>query len=185
MNRVDRAKDEVVRKVSHGLEGVSVSRDTILNTLSVIEQIFEMVLTHRLDEKDLTGLRPEHLVALGQVDTANGKHWEEMTAVERQQLKMQAAAKEYVTKVASIKTGTWMVYTPPNSSRAFRCKLAMVTDPGESYVFVNRFGLRVFEKKLNEFAHDMQKGYVKLLDSGVLFDRAMDNISDRLKKLAS
>lgn len=185
MNRVDRVKDEVVRKVSHGLEGVSVSRDTILNTLSVIEQIFEMVLTHRLDEKDLTGLRPEHLVALGQVDTANGKHWEEMTAVERQQLKMQAAAKEYVTKVASIKAGTWMVYTPPNSSRAFRCKLAMVTDPGESYVFVNRFGLRVFEKKLNEFAHDMQKGYVKLLDSGVLFDRAMDNISDRLKKLAS
>ena len=60
----------------------------------------------------------------------------------------------------------------------------MVTEPGESYVFVNRFGLRVFEKKLNEFAHDMQKGYVKLLESGVLFDRAMDNISDKLKKMA-
>ncbi len=185
MNRVDRVKDEVVRKVSHGLEGVSVSRDTVLNTLSIIEQIFEMVLTRRLAEEDLIGLRPEHLVALGQTDTANGKHWDEMTAVERQQMKMQAAAKEYVTKAASIRPGTWLVYTPPNSARTFRCKLAMVTDPGESYVFVNRFGLRVFEKKLNEFAHDIQKGYVKLLESGVLFDRAMDNISDRLKKLAS
>lgn len=184
MNRVDRVKDEVIRKVSNGLESVSISRDTILNTLSVIEQIFEMVLTRRLTEKDLTGMRPEHLVALGQVANAHGKDWEEMTAVERQQMKLQAAAKEYVTKASSIRSGTWMIYTPPNSARSFRCKLAMVTEPGESYVFVNRFGLRVFEKKLNEFAHDMQKGYVKLLESGVLFDRAMDNISDKLKKMA-
>jgi len=184
MNRVDRVKDEVVRKVSNGLEGVSVSRDTILNTLSIVEQIFEMVLTRRLTDKDLIGLRPEHLAALGQIANAQGKDWDDMTAVERQQLKMQAAAKEYVTKAGSIRAGTWMVYSPPNSPRAFRCKLAMVTEPGESYVFVNRFGLRVFEKKLNEFAHDLQKGYVKLLESGVLFDRAMDNISDKLKKMA-
>lgn len=185
MNRVDRVKDEVVRKVSNGLECVSVSHDTILNTLAMIEQIFEMVLTHRLEARELIGLRPDHLLALGQTEAANGKNWDDMTALERQKMKMQAATSEFLNRAASIRPGTWMMYTPPNSARGFRCKLAMITDPGETYVFVNRFGLRVFEKKLNDFAHDLQKGYVKPLDAGLLFDRAMDNISDRLKKLAS
>ena len=185
LNRVERLRDEVVRRVSHGLEGSSISRESVLNTLSVIEQTFELVIQQRLDESQLTGLLPEHLAALGQAPTAPGKSWEEMTAVERQQLKMQAAAQEYVAKANSLTPGVWVVYSPPNSPRSFRCKLAMITDPGESFVFVNRFGLRVFEKKLNEVAHDMQKGYVKLLESGMLFDRAMGNISGRLKKLAS
>lgn len=183
--RVERLRDEVIHKVSHGLEGGSISRESVLNTLSVIEQTFELVLQQRLDESQLTGLLPEHLAALGQAPTVPGKTWEDMTALERQQLKMQAAAQEYVAKANSMRPGTWVIYSPPNSPRTFRCKLAMITDPGESLVFVNRFGLRVFEKRVNEVAHDLQKGYVKLLDSGMLFDRAMGNISNRLKKLAS
>lgn len=185
LSRVERLRDEVMRKVSHGLEGGSISRESVLNTLSVIEQTFELVIQQRLDDAQLTGLKPEHLAALGQTPTAPGKTWEEMTAVERQQLKMQAAAQEFVTKANNLRPGTWVIYSPPNSPRTFRCKLAMITDPGDSLVFVNRFGLRVFEKRVNEVAHDLQKGYVKLLDSGVLFDRAMGNISNRLKKLAS
>ncbi|MEZ5507706.1 MAG: DUF1631 domain-containing protein [Gammaproteobacteria bacterium] len=185
LNRVDRLREEVLRKVTHGLEGSSIPRESILNTLSVIEQTFELVLQKRLDEANMIGLLPEHLAALGQGVAIPGKSWEEMTALERQRLKMQAAAQEYVSKASSLRPGTWVIYSPPNSPRTFRCKLAMVTDPGNSYVFVNRFGLRVFEKKLNEVAADLQKGYVKVLDSGVLFDRAMGNISERLKKLAS
>lgn len=185
LNRVERLRDEVLLKVSHGLEGSSISRESVLNTLSVIEQTFELVLQERLDENHLQGLQPEHLATLGQGISVPGKNWEEMTAVERQQLKMQAAAQEFVSKATNLRPGTWVIYSPPNSPRTFRCKLAMVTDPGNSYVFVNRYGLRVFEKKLNDFAHDLQKGYVKLLDSGMLFDRAMGNISTRLKKLAS
>ena len=151
----------------------------------VIDCSWVMVLSHRLNDGELIGLKPEHLAALGQGLDNDGKNWDEMTAVERQKLKLQASAQEYVTKVTSLKPGTWVIYSPPNSPRAFRCKLAMITDPGESYVFVNRYGLRVIEKKLNEFAHDMQKGYVKLLESGMLFDRAMGNITEKLKKLAS
>lgn len=185
LKRVERLREEVVRKIAHGLEGSAISREQVLNTLSIIEQTFELVLQERLDESHLTGLQPEHLAALGQNAVVPGKSWEEMTALERQQLKMQAAAQEFVAKAGSMQPGTWIMYTPPNSSRTLRCKLAMITDPGESYVFVNRFGLRVFEKRLNEVAQDLQKGYIKPLDSGVLFDRAMGNISSRLKKLAS
>lgn len=185
LNRVERLRDEVLQKVSHGLEGSSIQRESILNTLSVIEQTFELVLQERLDESQLSALQPEHLAALGQGVAIPGKSWEEMTALERQRLKMQAAAQEYISKASSLRPGTWVIYSPPNSPRTFRCKLAMVTDPGNSYVFVNRFGLRVFEKKLNDVANDLQKGYVKVLDAGVLFDRAMGNISERLKKLAS
>ncbi len=185
LNRVERLKDEVVRKIAHGLEGSSIHRDTVLNTLSIIEQTFELVLQARLDESSISGLQPEHMAALGQGNAIPGKNWEDMTAVERQKLKMQAAAQEFVSRAGGLKPGTWIIYSPPNSPKTFRCKLAMITDPGQSFVFVNRYGLRVFEKKLTEFAYDMQKGYVKLLESGVLFDRAMGNISGRLKKMAS
>src|SRR5690606_33895715 len=134
LNRVERLRDEVLQKVSHGLEGSSIQRESILNTLSVIEQTFELVLQERLDESQLSALQPEHLAALGQGVAIPGKSWEEMTALERQRLKMQAAAQEYISKASSLRPGTWVIYSPPNSPRTFRCKLAMVTDPGNSYV---------------------------------------------------
>lgn len=185
LNRLERIKEDILRKISHGLEAVNFSRELILNTLSITEQTFALVLAEKLNESDLISLKPEHLVALGQINAETDADWEQMTAVERQKLKIQAAAKEYVSKASNMHPGTWINYSPPNSAKTFRCKLAMVTDPGDTYVFVNRFGLRVFDKKLNEFAYDLQKGYVKILDSGVLFDRAMGNITTTLKKLAS
>jgi len=184
LRRLDKIKDELLRKISHGLEAINHSRESILNTLSVIEQTFEQVITQQLDAETLSSLKPAHLAALGQAGEMQSENWDNMTAVQRQQLKIQAAAKEFVTKATRIRPGTWVDYSPPNSTKTFRCKLAMVTDPGETYVFVNRFGLRVFDKKLNEFAGDMQRGYVKILENGVLFERAMGNISDKLKKLA-
>lgn len=184
IKRLERIKDEILDKVSNGLEAVSISRETILNTLSVIEQNFSLVLSDKLNPEDLISLKPEHLVALGQAVENNGKEWDQLTAVERQQLKLQAAAKEYVAKVQKLKPGTWVQYAPPNSAKSFRCKLALVTEPNKTYVFVNRFGLRVFEKRLDEVAIDMQKGYFAIMESGVLFDRAMGNITTKLKSLA-
>ena len=185
LNRLDRIKEDVLRKIAHGLEAVSISRERILNTLSILEQNFSLVQSQKLENNQLIGLKPEHLAALGQTDTGDSKEWDQLTAVERQKLKLQAAAKEYVNKATKLKPGTWVNYSPPNAGKSFRCKLAMVTDPGDAYVFVNRFGLRVFERHLNDLAIDLQKGYVKQLESGVLFDRAMGNITDRLKSLAS
>lgn len=184
LNRMDKIKEDLLRKISHGLEAVNIPRESILNSLSITEQTFEHVIAQRLTEKDLIKLKPAHLVALGQTDADHNQDWDNMTAVERQKLKLQAAAKEYIAKVSKIRPGSWFDYSPPNSAKTFRCKLAMITDPGETYVFVNRFGLRVFDKKLAEFASDMQRGYVKSLESGILFDRAMGNISTKLKKLA-
>ncbi|MAR90232.1 MAG: DUF1631 domain-containing protein [Pseudomonadota bacterium] len=184
LNRLEKIKDELINKISHGLELVNTPREQILNLLSVAQQTFEEVITQRLDPSSLISIQPAHLAALGQGQGEGPEDWDTMTAVQRQQLKLQAAAKEYIAKAEKVRPGTWMDYSPPNSSKTFRCKLAMITDPGHSYVFVNRYGLRVFEKKLQEFAHDLQRGYVKLLENGVLFDRAMGNITDKLKQLA-
>ncbi|MVF10541.1 DUF1631 domain-containing protein [Ketobacter sp. MCCC 1A13808] len=185
LNRLERIKSDILRKVTSGLEAVSVSGEAIMNTISLVEQTFELVLAQRLPESSLISIQPVHLMALGQGPDNSGTDWGQLTALERQRLKQQAAAKEFVTKASKIRPGTWMSYSPPNSVKTFRCKLAMITEPGESYIFVNRFGLRVFDKNLNDFAYDLQKGYVKILEAGVFFDRAMDNISDKLKKLAS
>lgn len=184
LNRLEKIKVEVLHKISNGLEAINASRESILNSLSVTEQIFDQALSQQLDDKDLCPLRPEHLAALGQIEGASIEDWDSMTSAQKQKLRQQAAAKQYITQASKVKPGTWMDYSPANSAKSFRCKLALITDPGETYVFVNRFGLRVFEKKLDEFASDIQNGHVKLLENGILFDRAMDNITDKLKKLA-
>ena len=184
LNRLEKIKKEVLHKISNGLEAINSSRESTLNTLSITEQLFTQALNQELDDHDLCGLSPDHLIALGQIEGNAVDDWENMTAAQKQKLKQQAAAKQYVNQASKVSPGTWMDYSPANSAKTFRCKLALITDPGETYVFVNRFGLRVFEKKLEEFASDMQNGLVKLLENGILFDRAMDNITDKLKKLA-
>ncbi len=185
LDRLQRIKNDILEKVSKGLHTVSISSESIDNTLSTLQECFDLVEAGRLDDSYLITLQPEHLMALGQSSDTRSKDWNELTAVERQKLKLDAVNKEFVAKASKIRPGTWFNYTAPNGAKSFRCKLAMITRPGENYVFVNRFGLRVFDKHLNEFATDLQKGNARKLESGVLFDRAMDNISLTLKKLAS
>lgn len=78
-----------------------------------------------------------------------------------------------------------MSYFFLNSVKMFCCKFVMIIEFGEFYIFVNCFGLWVFDKNFNDFVYDLQKGYVKILEVGVFFDWVMDNIFDKLKKLVS
>lgn len=125
----------------------------------------------------------EHLLLLGQTDDEQGKSWKEMTALERQQIKQQAITYEYLKKADDLPVGTWVTYSSPDSGRTTRCKLAARLDATDQLVFVNRFGFKLLERSRRQFAHDMQLGQVRLLESGLLFDRAMTNIATSLKKI--
>jgi len=185
LQRLDKIKGDVLIKMTHGLEAIKASTDHIQNTLAITEQTFDMVRNRNLADADLVALNPQQIQILGRSVEATLDHWDQLSERQRDQLKSQSAAKEFLAKVEKIRPGTWAIYTADENQKKYRCKLAMVTEPGDSYIFVNRFGLRVFEKKKQEIATDLQKGHLKLLENGMLFDRAMDNITDKLKRLAS
>ncbi|MBW7472777.1 DUF1631 domain-containing protein [Marinobacter sp. M216] len=102
------------------------------------------------------------------------------TAVERQQQLEEAAISEFVAQIDSIEIGNWVEFRLVNGA-SFRCKLSAIIEDADSFVFVNRMGLKVIEKNRIELAHEMRRGRLTLLEQGALIDRAMDAVVGSLR----
>lgn len=105
------------------------------------------------------------------------------TAVEREQELENAAMAEHMLAVEGIGAGTWVEFSLVNGTR-FRCKLSAIIEEADSYVFVNRMGLKVVEKKRLDLAHDMRRGRLTVLEQGALIDRALDSVVGSLRRKA-
>lgn len=105
------------------------------------------------------------------------------TAVERQQDIEDAAMAEHTQAIEDIGIGTWVEFALVNGSR-FRCKLSAIIEEADSYVFVNRMGLKVVEKKCMDLAQDLRRGRLTLLEQGALIDRALDSVVGNLRQKA-
>lgn len=105
------------------------------------------------------------------------------SAVARQQALENAALSEYSQTIKRITVGTWVEFSLVNGTR-FRCKLSAVIEDADSYVFVNRMGLKVVEKKRMELAHDLRQGRFTILEQGALVDRALDSVVGTLRRQA-
>ena len=104
-----------------------------------------------------------------------------MTALERQQAKQNALHFESLQKAESLPIGCWITITEPNT-KSIRCKLSAKLTETDSYVFVNRFGIKSLERDKKDIAMSIQKGYLHILESGLLFERAMHRITSTLGK---
>ncbi|GGC81231.1 DUF1631 domain-containing protein [Marinobacter halophilus] len=102
------------------------------------------------------------------------------TAVERQQELEDAAVAEYVAKLDTIEIGSWVEFRLVNGA-SFRCKLSTVIEEADCFVFVNRMGLKVIEKKRIELAHEMRRGRLTMLEQGALIDRALNAVVGNLR----
>lgn len=105
------------------------------------------------------------------------------TAIERQQELEDAAMSEHAQAIEAIGIGTWVEFSLVNGTR-FRCKLSAVIEDADSYVFVNRMGLKVVEKKRMDLAHDLRRGRLTVLEQGALIDRALDSVVGSLRRKA-
>lgn len=105
------------------------------------------------------------------------------SAIARQQALEDAALSEYSQTVKRITAGTWVEFSLVNGTR-FRCKLSAVIEDADSYVFVNRMGLKVVEKKRVELAHDLRQGRLTVLEQGALIDRALNSVVGTLRRQA-
>lgn len=180
--RMARLQPQLLTRAEEGYKRLSIPTESASTRIGQLSSILDAMIGGT-QLPPYHGITAQYLLELGQNESANGKSWKDMTALERQQIKHQAITYEYLKKADELRVGSWINYSAADNGRSTRCKLAAKIDATDQLVFVNRFGFKLLEKTKRQFAQDMQTGQVKLLESGLLFDRAMNNIASSLKKI--
>lgn len=85
-----------------------------------------------------------------------------------------------IQRVRALKVGTWVEFQA-GSERPERAKLSWISPISGKYLFVNRRGLKVADKTLQQFAAELASGETVVLEELPLFDRALDAIVERLR----
>ena len=88
---------------------------------------------------------------------------------------------ESVQVVRALKVGTWLEFVDEAGTRE-RAKLSWISPISGKYLFVNRRGLKVADRTLQQLAAEMRDGRALVLEEVPLFDRALDAIVERLRQ---
>ncbi|PAU80061.1 hypothetical protein CK501_10435 [Halovibrio salipaludis] len=142
----------------------------------------------RLDET-MTGLKRELTQAFRRQALAEAAEDDPppepvvQTAVKQSQAFEDAAMAEHYEKLETISIGDWVEFHLVNGTH-FRCKLSAVIEDADSFVFVNRMGLKVAEKSRADLAHELRRGRMTLLEQGALIDRALHAVVGGLNRKA-
>ncbi|SFN33574.1 DUF1631 domain-containing protein [Marinobacter pelagius] len=179
----DEERDQWVRVVPGllktlraGLEEVSYNSSRLDETMAQLKhELAEAFRTNAVAETVQES--PEEAAETGEEGELPGA---QKSAVERQQELEDAAIAEFVTQIDSIEIGDWVEFRLVNGA-SFRCKLSAIIEEADSFVFVNRMGLKVIEKTRLELAHEMRRGRLTLLEQGALIDRALDAVVGSLR----
>ncbi|MGI9292791.1 MAG: DUF1631 domain-containing protein [Pseudomonadales bacterium] len=112
------------------------------------------------------------------------KTWNEMTALERQQVEYKDLTYSFIKQADDFPIGTWFSVNSETSENIVRCKLAAKLAANDSYVFVNRLGFKVLEMKRKDFAFNLQQQRAKPLQSEQFFERTLGKVVGQLQQLA-
>ncbi|CAM3603335.1 DUF1631 domain-containing protein [Parendozoicomonas haliclonae] len=82
--------------------------------------------------------------------------------------------KFFLNQVDRLRTGCWFESREQESK--VRCRLAAIIKATDTYIFVNRAGMKIAEKTREELARNLKDGVINQLDDGVLFDRALESV---------
>lgn len=179
--RAKRLTPEVLDRVELGLEAAIDNEETRASKVSSIEE----TLTNLNKDVEIVGYRQlddNQKEVLGRSE-GDQKSWEEMTALERQQSKYEELSSQFYLKAKEMPEGMWVEYLDPESGKRTRCKLSAKIN-ADTYVFVNRLGLKVIEKSRRQFAYDMQFNRAKILNTTPVFERLMDKVVSHLNTAA-
>ena len=181
LQRLGKMKPELLQRVAHGLTRISSTAEASQQAIRAIGEILDQLQTEA--KVEMRSITAEQAVALGHTPGSGSKSWQEMTALERQQARYKALTYEFIKKADALPVGTWVSYEDSRRGKILRCKLSAKIEVSDTYVFVNRFGFKVLERSRKDFAYDMQQRRAIPLETGVLFDRAMENIVSNLRQL--
>ncbi|MNV77582.1 hypothetical protein D3C71_1710170 [compost metagenome] len=83
-------------------------------------------------------------------------------------------------QVQRLRIGTWVEVL--DEDEPLRCKLVARIDSSDRLVFANRTGMKVREWNGASLAQALHRGDVRVLDDGLLFERALEAVLDRLRR---
>ena len=82
--------------------------------------------------------------------------------------------------VDRLRPETWLEFRHADGPPT-RAKLASVLDDGQRWLFVNRKGMKVFERTRNQLARELASAQATILEDRQLFDRALERIIRNLR----
>ena len=172
----------LLKEVKSGLQEVSYNSARLDQTMADMKK----ALTDAFKQQSITAAtksEPENISNTDGEASQENVAAVDKTAIQKQKEIEDAAIAEHILKVDAIETGSWIEFSLVNGSK-FRCKLSTKIDEADCLIFVNRMGLKVVEKTRRELAHEMRRGRVKVLEQGLLVDRAMNSVMGNLRKMS-
>ncbi|MBK8973801.1 MAG: DUF1631 domain-containing protein [Hahellaceae bacterium] len=171
---------QLLKQIKAGLAEVSINNDRLDVMINDLKKVLTEVFKQQPQPNAREVQSPDKAVSVSEAEEVSPKP---KTAVELQSELEFAVLAEFLSKIEEIDVGTWVEFSLVNGNR-FRCKLSTKIEDSETYIFVNRLGLKVVEKSKNDLAHELRKGRLHILDEGMLFDRAMDAVIGNLRKMS-
>lgn len=84
--------------------------------------------------------------------------------------------------IGSLSVGSWVEIFESDENK-YRAKLAAIIRATGKYIFVNRVGMKVAEKTQTELITCIEQGSISILDSAMLFDRALESVIGHLREM--
>ncbi|VUD40366.1 hypothetical protein TDB9533_00152 [Thalassocella blandensis] len=169
--RAFRLIPDILTKVDQGL---NAAMDDPLRKQEQISELETMLFAVANNESlnTLQCLTSEQLALLGKSNEPAIPAWN--TIDDEKPTEHSELSQEYFVKAKELTEGSWLEYTDEDD-KLLLCKLSKKID-ADSYIFVNRFGVKNLEKSRRSLAMDLQQDRAKILDITPLFDRVMDDI---------
>lgn len=79
-----------------------------------------------------------------------------------------------------LRIGSWVEVM--DDGEPLRCKLVAHVGSNDRLVFANRTGMKVREWNSTALAQALHRGDVRMLDDGLLFERALETVLDGLRQ---
>lgn len=86
-----------------------------------------------------------------------------------------------IGRIGKAEPGTWFEFGPVGSNQAERAKLSWVSPYSGRYLFVNRNGMRVADRRPDEIVRDLEQDLARILESANLLQGALDQILSQLR----
>lgn len=129
------------------------------------------------EDRAVTTATLHRLVEDGAIDV------EEITLAATEDAPQEIEDDAFMEQVRALQQGAWVEFTQDDGS-SLRAKLTWVSPVTGVYLFTNRQGLKACDRTLPGLAADLRRGSARVLDDAPVFERAVSNMIDGLRKQA-